>query len=109
MEIKGTIYRIDNERQVSDKFKLREFIVTTDDQYPQSILLQTTQDKCNLLDKFKKGDTVTAHINIRGRLITDKTGVERCWNSIEVWRIEGVNAAPQNNQGLAGNNNDAPF
>lgn len=106
MEIKGKIYRIDKERQVSDKFKLRECIIATDEQYPQHIQVQVTQDKCNLLDKFKVGDIVTAFINLRGRLAKDKTGVERCWNSIEVWRIEGGNAGAQNTDNNS--NNTAP-
>ena len=93
MEITGIIHKVYNTRQVSDKFKLREFVIKTDETYPQSILLQLTQDKCSLLDKYKEGSSVKAHINIRGKEYKTKEGEIKFFNSIEAWRIEDSNGS----------------
>lgn len=89
MEIKGTIKVINNEQQVSPTFKKREMVVTTADQYPQHILIEFNQDKCNLVDNRNVGDKVKVHINIRGRMWEDKNkGTERYFNTIQGWKIE---------------------
>lgn len=58
-----------NETQtLGDKgFKKREVVITTDEQYPQSILIEFTQDRCELLETYSVGQDVKININIRGR------------------------------------------
>jgi hypothetical protein len=75
---------------VSEKFKKREFVVTDESsQYPQDILFQTVQDKTTLLDKFKEGQEITVHFNLKGREWTSPTGDVKYFNTLECWRIEG--------------------
>lgn len=90
MQIKGAIKLINSEQVISDKFKKREFVVTTnDDQYPQDILIELTQDKTDLIEKFAEGETVTVSINIRGREWTNpKDGSVRYFNTIQAWKID---------------------
>jgi len=89
MEIEGVITVINDEQQVSDKFKKREIVVSTDETYPQHILVEFNQDKCNLVDNRKVGDKVKVSINIRGRAWHDKAkGVDRYFNTIQGWKIE---------------------
>ena len=97
MEIIGNIKEIKETVQVTDTFSKREFVVTTNDMYPQDILIQMTQDKCSLLDNYKVGQDVTVSINLRGREWTSPQGEVKYFNTIEGWRIEeGVKAeAPQ--------------
>jgi hypothetical protein len=87
MQLSGTIYSIGETIQVSDKFKKREFILKTGGQYPQHILMEMTQDKCSILDKYKIDELVVCDINVKGRLYNDKQGIEKCFNSIECWKI----------------------
>jgi len=88
MQIQGKIKLINPEQVVSDKFKKREIVVETADQYPQSILIQFTQDKCSILDKYAVGQEVTVHIILRGLEWTAPDGVDKYFNTIEGWRIE---------------------
>ena len=88
MDIKGKIEVVMETNVVSEKFKKREFVVKTDDQYPQLILCQLTQDKCVLLDKFVVGSAVTVHVNLRGRVWESPQGEKKYFNTIEAWRIE---------------------
>ena len=92
MEIEGNIKVIKDEVQVSDKFKKREIVVTTDETYPQHILIEFNQDKCNLVDNRNVGDKVKVSVNIYGREWSDpKTGEVKYFNSIKGWKIELIN------------------
>jgi hypothetical protein len=109
MEVKGTIRVINATKVVSEKFSSREFVVETEEQYPQLISMQVTNAKCPLLDGYAVGDKVTASINLRGRKWTNKEGVDVYFNTIECWKInkDGATApapAPAND-----NKEDLPF
>ena len=89
MEIQGTIKLIDQTKTVgSGGFRKRELVVTTDEQYPQHILIEFVQEKTDLLDKFKVGQPVKVSINLRGREWTSPQGEVKYFNSIQGWRIE---------------------
>ncbi len=88
MEVSGTIKVINPEQQVSASFKKRELVVTTDEQYPQHILIEFTQDRTDLLNAYNVGDAVKVSINLRGREWVNPQGETRYFNSIQGWRIE---------------------
>lgn len=92
MEVSGTIKVINPEQQVSASFKKRELVVTTDEQYPQYILIEFTQDRTDLLNAYNVGDAVKVSINLRGREWTNPQGETRYFNSIQGWRIEKAGA-----------------
>lgn len=85
--IKGIVYTIGQTQQVSDKFSKREIAIKTTDQYPQTILMQFSNDKCALLDNIRQGDSVSINYNLRGRTWIGKDGVEKIFNTIEGWSI----------------------
>ena len=95
MDLKGELIRIFETKQVSEKFALREFVIETKEQYPQSIVLQVSQEKCKILDNYKLGDLVQVSINVRGRKWTDKDGKDRFFNTLEAWKISNE-SAPSN-------------
>jgi hypothetical protein len=74
-------------------FKKREFVVETDEQYPQKVKLELVKDKCALLDKFGIGSVVTCNINVNGREWIDPDGKEKYFNSLVAWKIEGEAAS----------------
>jgi hypothetical protein len=91
MEITAVIKRIEATRTVgtNQDFKIRELIVTTDEQYPQTLNIQFIQAKCEELDKFKPEQKVKIDINLRGKE-TLKDGKPSVFNTIQGWRIQGV-------------------
>ncbi|PWA06855.1 DUF3127 domain-containing protein [Flavobacterium psychrotolerans] len=96
MEVSGKIKVINAEQQVSASFKKRELVVTTDEQYPQHIMIEFTQDKCDLLNNYHIGEPVKVSINIRGREWVSPQGETKYFNSIQGWRIEKLaTEAPQ--------------
>lgn len=86
--VQGKILKVFDTHQVSDKFRKREFVVITDDQYPQKIIMQMTQDKCEMLDWVTEDEKVTCHINIRGRDWTSPQGEVKYFNTLECWKID---------------------
>ncbi len=86
--IKGELKSIKEELQITDSFKKREFILTDmSGQYPETILFQTVQDRCFILDKFNEGDMVEVFFNIRGREWTNPQNEIKYFNSFDVWKI----------------------
>jgi hypothetical protein len=89
MEVKGKIKSIGYEIEVGTSgFKKRDVVVTTDEQYPQHILVQFVQDKCTLLDSFLAGQEVTVSINLRGREWINPQGETVYFNTIQGWQIK---------------------
>ena len=92
MEVTGKIKVISAEQQISASFKKRELVVTTDEQYPQSIMIEFTQDKTDLLNNYNIGENVKVSINLGGREWVNPQGETKYFNSIKGWRIERVAA-----------------
>ncbi|WP_010134656.1 DUF3127 domain-containing protein [Ochrovirga pacifica] len=100
MQVSGKIKLI-NETQTfgASGFRKRELVLTTDEQYPQMLLIEFVQDKVDILDNYQVGQDVTISINLRGREWINPEGVAKYFNSITGWRIEASAAAvPQQGQ-----------
>lgn len=93
MEVLGFIKVIEPMQNVSASFQKRDFVVTTEEQYPQHILLQFTQDKCDLLNNYKVGDKVSVSINLRGREWVNPQGETKYFNTIQAWKIANIQPA----------------
>lgn len=96
MDISGKIKMIDTTKEVGTQgFKKRDVVVTTDEQYPQHILVQFVQDKCDLLDTFNVGDSVKIDLNLRGKEWTNPKGEVVYFNTIQGWRIAKEDTSKQ--------------
>jgi Domain of unknown function (DUF3127) len=93
MEVTGKIKMIGETKNVgSGNFLKRELVVTTEEQYPQHIMVEFVQDKCDLLNNYQLGEAVKVAINLRGREWVDPQGVTKYFNSIQGWRVERLQA-----------------
>lgn len=88
MNIAGKIKLIGETKVVGNGFKKRDLVLLTNEKYPQSILVEMTQDNCDSLDRFKQGDEVKVAINIRGREWTSPQGEVKYFNTIQGWKID---------------------
>ena len=82
LHLTGTIKVIGDTQEFDSGFKKREFVVTTKEEYPQHVKMEFFRDKCDILNKYKVGDTVTVWFNIGGREWQDKYFV-----NLNAWRI----------------------
>ncbi len=91
MEIQGTIKLIDETKTYGNNgFRKRELVLTTEEQYPQHLLIEFVQDKTDLLQNFNVGQKVKVSINLRGREWNSPQGETKYFNSIQGWRIEAL-------------------
>lgn len=122
MEVSGRVKLIGETKEFgTNGFKKREIVVTTDDQYPQHIMVEFTQDRCSLLDSYKEGDMVKIAFNLRGREWVNPEGEAKYFNSLNGWRIDKIAsdtpppmAPPENIEFIEpddneGGNDDLPF
>ena len=93
MEVIGKIKVINPIQEVSASFKKRELVVTTEEQYPQHILIEFTQARVDDLNNYQVGEPVKVSINLRGREWVSPQGETRYFNSIQGWRIERMATA----------------
>ncbi len=95
LKLTGRVVAIFDKEQITDTFSKREFVVETDEQYPQSVKFELTQAKCDDIDNYKTGEELTVHFNIRGRKWTNKEGEDKYFVSLNAWRLEKQAAAPK--------------
>ena len=84
-------------------------MVTTEEQYPQTISVEFVQDKTDLLNSFKVGQNVKVNMNLRGREWKNPQTKEiKYFNTIQGWRIELLESNEQN-EDLPPLDNLSPF
>ena len=86
-KFKGEVVFITPTTSVNDKFKKREITLKSQDEYPQYVTFQLTQDKCDLANNLKTGEVVEVSYNLRGRRWEAQDGTIKYFNSIEAWTM----------------------
>ena len=93
MEVTGRIKKIEPTKEYgTNGFKKRELVITTEDQYPQFILIEFVQDKCALLDQVQEGQMVKVAFDLRGREWINPQGEAKYFNSLNGWKVELLQA-----------------
>lgn len=89
MEVQGRIKEIFETKEYgSNGFRKREIVITTEEQYPQPLVIEFVQDKTNLVDNYQVGQMVKIGINLRGREWVNPQGETKYFVNISGWRIE---------------------
>jgi hypothetical protein len=89
-ELTGTIKKIFDRQDFSSGFYKQEFVVTTEDRFPQDIKLDCLKEKVDLLQGFEEGSAVKVAFDIRGREYN-----ERFYVDLAAWKIEAADAGEQ--------------
>tara|TARA_Y100000782_G_C10188538_1_gene268586 strand:- start:10703 stop:11080 length:378 start_codon:yes stop_codon:yes gene_type:complete len=95
VEITGRIKEIFEAQTFNSGFKKLEFVVTTQEQYPQDLKLELVQDKVDLINGMNKGDEVKAQVNLRGNEYQGRYFV-----NLQAWRVEKVQPEASSNPGM---------
>lgn len=91
MEIQGKIKQIFPSQMIgANGFEKRDLVIVTEETYPQTIIIQFTQQRCDLLNNLQVGQNVKVYINIKGREWTNPQGEIKYFNTIEGWKIEVI-------------------
>ena len=85
MEIQGRVKQIfPSQTMGQNGFEKRDLVIVTEENYPQTIIIQFTQQRCDLLNNLQVGQNVKVYINIRGREWRSPSGETKYFNTIEV-------------------------
>ncbi|MCP4442158.1 MAG: DUF3127 domain-containing protein [Aureispira sp.] len=94
LEIEGTLHKKFDEQNINATFKKREFVVETDEKYPQLIKFELVQERCSLIDEFSTGDKLKVEFNLKGREWNEKY-----FTNLHAWRISKVGPAAEQGGG----------
>lgn len=99
-EVQGQVHSIGATTEYGNNgFTKREFVVKLSGEdenptYPNYIALELIKDKCALMDSYKIGNEIKVHFNLSGRLWSAPDKPEKCFISLQAWRIESVSSEP---------------
>lgn len=101
-KISGKIRRISETQVISEKFQKREFVILTNDQYPQSVQLEFTQERVNILDNYNVGSEVEVAFNINGREWKNpQSGEVKYFNTLQAFGINAANKTQEQKTNLS--------
>lgn len=95
-EIQGVIHSIGETLSFGQNgFTKREFVIKLSGEgenpsYPNYVALELLKDKCSLMDQYQLGQEIVAHFNLSGRLWAAQGKPEKCFTSLQAWRIESA-------------------
>ena len=88
--MKGKIKKIFDQQDFPSGFYKRDFVITTEDQYPQDVKFTATKERTEQIARYSEGDPVLVKFDIRGREYNGNFYVD-----LNAWRVEpGQGAAP---------------
>tara|TARA_Y100001954_G_C15599374_1_gene497160 strand:+ start:91 stop:402 length:312 start_codon:yes stop_codon:yes gene_type:complete len=92
LTIQGELIRIGNTEEISDKFKKREFVIKTEDRYPQTISFELFQENIGLVDSLNIKDQIEIYFNINGREWRKSEDTQpKVFNTLVAWKINVIN------------------
>ena len=84
-EMEGTVKKVEETQTFASGFAKREFVITSEDKYPQEIKFECTKEKIEMLEKVREGDKVKVSFNIRGNEYNGRYFV-----NLQAWRIDAA-------------------
>ena len=91
LKINGKLKQLMDLQSWDSGFSKREFVITTNEQYPQDIKLECIKDKTSLLNGINPGEDIEVSFNLRGNEYNGKFYV-----NLQAWKITKGNNVPQN-------------
>ena len=89
-EIEGKLHKLYDTEVKGESFRVREFVIETQDQYPQFVKFQLTQDRCDLMNNYTEGAMIKVSFDLRGREWNGKY-----FTNLNAWRIASAESEDQ--------------
>jgi hypothetical protein len=88
-EMKGKVKKIFDQQDFPSGFYKRDFVITTEDQYPQDVKFTAVKERTEQIARLGEGDEVLVKFDIRGREYNGNFYVD-----LNAWRIESGGGQP---------------
>ncbi len=98
-DVQGVIHSIGPTQSFGQNgFTKREFVIKLTGEgekaeYPNYVTLELLKDKCALMDNYRIGNEVKVTFNLSGRLWSAPGKPEKCFTSLQAWRVEAASAS----------------
>ena len=96
-ELKGTVKEVMDQQTFDSGFTKREFVVQTNERYPQDIKMECVKDKVSMLNGIERGMDVAVDFDLRGN---EYNG--RYYVNLVAWRVQhdiGAVSVPTHDDG----------
>jgi single-strand DNA-binding protein len=84
-EIQGILHKKYDTESKTASFQTRDLVLMTEENYPQYIKFQLTQERCGALDGYEEGEKIKVHFDLRGREWQGKF-----LTNLNAWKLEKV-------------------
>ena len=93
MKAKGTIYKINETQNISEKFKKRDFVleIKNNEAYVQKVMFTLILDKVDAINSYSVGDSVEVDFDLQGKEWTSPDGTVKFFNTLSVKQIDKSN------------------
>jgi hypothetical protein len=88
-ELKGTLVKLMDRQDFPSGFFKRDFVVQTQEQYPQVVKFTLVKEKVEMIDAFQEGQNLTVSFDVRGREYNGNYYVD-----LQAWKVEAADGAP---------------
>lgn len=93
MVLRGVLKLKKDIQVISDKFSKREVVLVTQEQYPQTIIVEFLGVNCDLIDSYEIGDELDFFCGLRGREWNSPLGEVKYFNTIVCSGVQKVSVS----------------
>ena len=91
MNIAGILIEKFEVVHISETFKKREFVIEVrEGEYSEFIKFTSIQAQVEITDKYKIGDEIDVHFNLKGRKWTNPQNEVKYFNDLQAWMVHSV-------------------
>jgi hypothetical protein len=87
MELSGKLKLVMDEQKFDSGFYKRDFVITTEEQYPQDVKFSLNKERTEFLNQFNPGDQMLVRFDVRGREWQGKYFVD-----LVAWKLDPATA-----------------
>lgn len=101
-EITGKLIKKFEVEAKTATFSTREFVIETDEKFPQFIKFQLAQERVSLIDNYSENEQIKVSFDLRGREWQGKY-----FTNLNAWKVETAGSSAE--QAPPPTENDIPF
>ena len=88
LKLTGKVIKKFDKKVFDSGYQILEFVIETEDKYPQKVKMQVTKDRVALMEEIPIGTNMVFSFNIRGKEWVKDDKETRYFVSLDVWRTE---------------------
>lgn len=111
LQVEGKVHHVGDTEVLTEKFQKRDLIIVIEDNpaYPEYVLFQAVQDRCDILETLNHNELVVVHFNLKGKMYEKRDGKgSSSFTSLQLWKIDRPDYVKPESTMAAKPNTDRP-